>query len=77
MAKQPDWAIIYFKNFWALIEGGQVPEEVEKPELDWALLGLLDFWAMTVDEDGGDAAAHQSPQFTGSELHIQLHMDER
>ena len=55
MAKQPDWAIIYFKNFWALIEGEQVPEEVEKPELDWALLGLLDFWAMTVDEDGGDA----------------------
>ena len=55
MAKQPDWTIIYFKNFWALVEGGQVPTEVEKPELDWALLGLLDFWAMTVDEDGGDA----------------------
>ena len=55
MAKQPDWAIIYFKNFWALIEGEQVPEEVEKPELDWTLLGLLDFWAMTGDEDGGDA----------------------
>ena len=55
MPKQPDWTIIYFKNFWALVERRQVPTEADESEPDRALLGFLDFWAMaTMEEDEGD-----------------------
>ena len=56
MSQQPDWTIIYFKNFWALVEKGQVPMEAEESEPDRALLSFLDFWAMaTMEENEGGA----------------------
>ena len=51
MSKQPDWTIIYFKNFWALVERGQVPTEAGGSEPDWALPGFLDFWATAAMEE--------------------------
>ena len=59
MSKQPDWTIIYFKNFWDLVENGLVPSEAEESELDWALPSFLDFWDMATMEENDVEAQEQ------------------
>ena len=58
-SKQPDWTIIYFKNFWDLVENGLVPSEAEESEPDWALPSFLDFWDMATMEENDDEAQEQ------------------
>ena len=59
MSQQLDWTIIYFKDFWALVEKGQVSTEAEETEPEQVLLSFLDFWTMVTKEGNVDDAQEQ------------------
>ena len=59
MSQQLDWTIIYFKDFWGLVEKGQVSTEAEETEPEQVLLSFLDFWTMVTMEGNVDDAQEQ------------------
>ena len=56
---QPDWTMIYFKDFWALVENGQMYIKAKETELEQILLSFSDFWTLVTPEENMDDGQEQ------------------